>query len=164
MSENPTRPVPTPSRFQFGIRRLLVVTTIVAILCSFAVCTHWIVAVTLGAIVLMAWIVATFVASPLVRNSCVILGAISIVFALDFLVRRCNMESALGPYEAMFWPVLYFSIVWANWRIVREDRSRWLKWSARVLLSALLLPLYAVIIVTSVLCFELALGIPILHS
>jgi hypothetical protein len=163
MTDEPTRTVSVPPRFQFGIRGLLIFTTIIAILCSLAVCTHWIVAVTLGTIVLLAWIAGKVVRSSLIRNVLVCAGGIPTLSALLYLEHQCGF-SALNEYEAMFWPVIYFSTVWANWHVVRKDKSPLLKWSVRILLSALLLPLYAVIIAATVLCIQLALGIPVLHS
>jgi hypothetical protein len=157
------KPCSTPPRFQFGIGRLLLVTTFAAVLCSFTVCTHWIVSATLGAIVVMAWTAGRIVRSPIIRNFIVCVGAIPIVFALDYLEHHCGV-TALDKFEALFWPVLYLSTFWANWHIVRKDRSPWLIWSVRIVLSALLLPLFAVIIIITVLYIDIALGLPILHS
>jgi hypothetical protein len=159
-ADTPATPATTPPRRQFTIRSLLLLTTFVAILCSFALCTHWSVAVTLGTIVLLAWIAGRFVTGAVVRNLLVCAGASIIMCALEYLYRRCGVSGGVA-YEAMFWPVLYGALVWANWHLPNENRPPWLKWLGRILVSALLLPLHAMLILAALLRFDIAIGIRI---
>ncbi len=153
----------TPPWQQFSIRSLLLLTTFVAVLCSLATCTDWIVSAELGTTVLMAWIAGRIVANALVRNTLVCVVAIAISCALEYLYHRCDVV-AIGQYDALLsWPILYFAIVWVNWDMFRKDRSPWGKWLGCILASALFLPLHALVIIMATLGFDDAVGIRILN-
>ena len=81
-----------------------------------------------------------------VRNIVVCPVAILIDGVLDYLNLHWHV-SILGGYDVLFWPVLYFAILWANWNLFGSEKGGWLVWLGRIVVSAILLPIYGITIV-----------------
>ena len=151
-----TTPNPQRRWYQFSLRLLLLLTGFVAVLCSIGIWTNWYFSALLATIVLFSGIARRIVSTP-VRNIVVCLGAIPIDGLLDYLYHNCHV-SVIGQYNPLFWPVLYLAILWANWNLFGNETGCWLKWLGRILVSAMLLPIYAFIVIIAGLCVFAALG------
>ena len=92
-----------------------------------------------------------------VRNVAACCAALVTYCIFDYLYVRCGVSTPEGAGWLLI-PVLYLTILWANRNIFRSETGGLADWVGRASVSALLFPVYALIIVTLGVWFHLAIG------
>ncbi len=101
MLSNMPTPKPKPPRYQFSLRSLLLLTLVIAVLCSIGVCTHWLVSAVIALPVAIGGIAGWIVAGT---GEGFVMGiVVGILFLLGDFVICCAFLSAIPQVVEVRW-------------------------------------------------------------